>query len=95
MPPADAEGARPYLEPRFFISYIRCVRIRPPLAPMVAQGDGAAVDIDDAHVPAEMAVDGDGWAAKASFGFDQVQVGHRHAGLGQGLFRAGIGPVPM
>jgi hypothetical protein len=42
-----------------------------------------------------MAVDGDGWAAKASFGFDQVQVGHRHAGLGQGLFRAGIGPVPM
>src|SRR5256885_5270167 len=51
----------------------------------VPQGDRAAVDVDLAHVPAEVLVDGAGLRREGLVGLDEVEVAGPPAGLLQGL----------
>ncbi|MCY1416646.1 hypothetical protein D9M71_321620 [compost metagenome] len=58
----------------------------------MAKGDGAAVDVDLAGVPAEFLADRQGLCSKGFVGFDQVEVGQLPAGFFQaaagGRYRA-------
>lgn len=52
-------------------------------ADRVAEGDGAAIDVDLAGVPVEFLANCQGLRGEGFVGFDQVQVSQLPAGLGQ------------
>ena len=60
-------------------------------ADRVADGDGAAVDVDLVGVPAELLADRERLGGEGLVGLDQVEVGDRPAGL---LERASSTPGP-
>ena len=96
MPPPMHSVARPFLASRFCISCSSVTRTRAPEAPIgMAEGDGAAVDVDLAGVPAEVLVDGAGLRREGLVGLDQVEVVGLPAGLLRAAREAGIGPEPM
>ena len=57
----------------------------------VTDGDGAAVDVDLAHVEVQLTRDGDGLRGEGFVGLDEVDVVDGHAGLGHGLTGGGNG----
>ena len=63
----------------------------PEAADGVADGDGAAVDVDLAHVEVQLTGDGDGLRGEGFVGLDEVDVLDGHAGLGHGLTGGGNG----
>jgi hypothetical protein len=64
-------------------------------ADRVADGDGAAVDVDLAGVPAHFLVDGAGLGGEGFVDLEQVQVGRLPAGALPAPCAAGTGPMPM
>ena len=75
---------------------MRVVSTRAPRgADRVADGDGAAVDVDLVGVPAELLADRERLRGEGLVGFDQVEVGDRPAGFLQRLAaRPGPGRCP-
>ena len=63
----------------------------PEAADGVADGDGAAVDVDLAHVEAQLTGHGDGLGGEGLVGLDEVDIVDGHAGLGHGLTGGGHG----
>ena len=62
----------------------------------MADGDGAAIDVDLAGVPAHVLVDGAGLRGEGLVGFDQIEVARPSSRPSSAPAReAGIGPVPM
>ena len=57
----------------------------------MAQSDGAAVDVDLAHVEVQLTRDGDGLRGEGFVGLNEVDVVDGHAGLGHGLTGGGNG----
>ena len=57
----------------------------------VADGDGAAVDVELAQVEAQLTAHGHGLSGKGLVGLDEVDVVDGHAGLGHGVPGGGHG----
>ena len=61
----------------------------------MADGDGAAVDVDLVGVPADALVDGAGLGGEGLVGFDEVEIVDVPAGLLERLLATpGSGPCP-
>ena len=92
-PPPMQRVARPFLaSSRLSISCSRVTMMRAPeAADGVADGDGAAVDVDLAHVEVQLTGDSDGLRGEGFVGLDEVDIVDGQAGLGHGLTGGGHG----
>jgi hypothetical protein len=62
----------------------------------MADGDCAAIDVDDRRIPAEILVDRAGLGGEGFVGFDQIEIADCfQPAFSSALRDAGIGPVPM
>lgn len=61
----------------------------------VAEGDGAAVDVNPASIPAQLLTHGQGLGREGFIGLDQIQLGQTPARLIQAAAGGDTGPIPM